>query len=97
MKDDFDTLLESYLPNILEDQFSQYCYEIYIENEKGRVLFAHMYDEYVNKPFTNIMDINPKIEKDQILFKSAWRDLIQRLLLRGQSYEKALKTKGDKK
>jgi len=98
MSDDFDKLIKDYSPNILNDQFSQLCYDVFLENEKGRVLMAHLYDQYVNKPFIDILDQDPKPQTNQIMIKTAWKDLVQRLLLKAQAYESALKSKskGDK-
>lgn len=91
MIDDLDELLKNTSPNVKNDQFSMLCYEIFIANDKGRLLMAHLYDEYINRPFTNLLDKDPVINTNKIVARAMQRDLIQSLLFRAQQYEAALK------
>ena len=91
MTDDLNELLKKTSPNVKNDQFSMLCYQVFIENRKGRVLMAHLYDEYVNRPFTNLLDKDPKIDTNKIVARAMQRDLVQSLLFRAQQYESVIK------
>lgn len=93
MSDYFNKLIDDHTPNILNDQFSQLCYEVFLENDKGKILMAHLYDQYVNKPFLKILDNDPNPDTNEIMIKTAWKDLVQRLLLNAQTYQSALNDK----
>ena len=94
MSTDIEKLIGSFAPDITKDQFSRLCYEIFIVNDKGKMLMAHLYNQHVYMPFTNIREAEPEIDQNKILAKAIKKDFIQSLLLRGQSYEQALKQKG---
>lgn len=96
MADNFDEIIKNFSNDILKDQFSQLCYDIFLTNDKGKTLMAQMFANYVNKPFLDVRDMTPKYDEKEIMVKVAWRDFVQRLLLRAQAYESALKqTKGE--
>lgn len=91
MQNPIDQIIDSYNPNTLKDQFSRLCYEVFLNTQDGKVLMAHMFEEYVNKPFTDLQSTGLEVDPNSLLFRSAWRDLVQRLLVRAQQYERALK------
>lgn len=91
MIDDINQLIKDHLPSIKDDQFARLCFEVFLGNEKGKLLMAHMFELYVNRPFTNLLSAEPEIDAQKILARAIQRDLVQSLLLRAQQYESALK------
>lgn len=95
--DDFNELLEKNSPSILEDQFSELCYYVFTQSEQGKVLMAHLYEQYVYMPFTDITQKNPDLNMNQIFAKAVKRDFVQQLLSIAQNYEHELYKKGTQK
>lgn len=93
--DELERLIEAYSPKIIEDQFARLCYEIFINNEDGRLLMQHLFNNHVHAPFTNILDKDASIDMNKILAKAVRRDFIQSLLLQAQSYQQVLQKSGE--
>ena len=93
MIDDIDKFIKDLLPDIKNDQFSRLCFEVFMTNESGKTLMAHLFNEYIHRPFTNLLDKDPDLDTNKIIAKAVRRDLIQSLLLRAQQYELAIKQK----
>lgn len=91
MHDEIDDLFEKFAPDILQDQFSRLCYELFITNDKGRTLMGLLFKQYVYRPFLDIQDPDPTYDEKKMLVRIAWRDFVQRLLIQAQAFENQLK------
>lgn len=93
MLDELDELIKGHLPTIKDDPYAKLLYDVFIATDKGRMLIAQLFQQYVNRPFTDIMSKDPVIDPNKIFARAMQRDLVQSMLVIAQQYEASLKQK----
>ncbi len=87
--------LSDMYPDLLKNQFAKLCFEVFLKTDKGKLLMAHLFEMFVNKPFSQPLDHLPKYDPQVVVNQAIRKDFIQSLLGVAQQYESELRKKGE--
>lgn len=83
-------------PSMANNELAKLCYKVFLQTEDGKVLISMLYDQYINRPCSNLFDLSPTYDAMEVVAHVAQRDFVQRLLALGQEYSKSFKPSPEK-